>query len=325
MIRKSFTFVLIGFVIAITGDAQVPAPGARGESRTFSMFFEGDGSYLGVETAEVTKENFAKYGLREVRGVAVEKVVEGSPAEKGGLQNGDVIVRFNGEEITSVRKLTRLIGEVSPDHEAKLTVSRGGSEREIVVTLGKRPMPKFDEGAFSMNMPRVPFPPGEFPPVPRMERMPRPEGMLPGPPMGWSMGPNRRIGIGVSPLTKQLSEHFGVAGGVMINEVRTDSPAAKAGLKAGDIIVEADGKEVKSEADVIRAIGEKKDGDVSLTIIRDRQRQTVRVTPEEAPTGTDSFYIFPQPRESRVPRRSLWSPSDFPKLFPNGLFPALRF
>ena len=329
MIRKSLAFVLIGFVIVITGDAQVPAPGASGRASTFSMFFEGDGGYLGVEAAEVTRDNFAKYGLREVRGVAVDKVVEGSPAEKGGLQNGDVIVRFNADEVTSVRKLMRLIGEVSPDHEAKLTVSRAGSEREIVVTLGKRPMPKFDEGAFSMNMPRVPFPSDEFPPVPRMERMPRPESMLPPPgvpgqSMGWSMVPSRRIGISVSPLTKQLSEHFGVTGGVMINEVRADSPAAKSGLMAGDIIVEANGKEVKSEADVIRAIGEKKDGDVNLIIIRDRQRQTVRVTPEDVTHGTESYYIFPQPREPVAPRRSFWYPSDFPKLFPNGMFSSLR-
>ena len=60
----------------------------------FSMFFDGDGSYLGVQTEEVTKENFAKYGLREVRGVAVEKVMEGSPAEKAGLQSGRRDRRF---------------------------------------------------------------------------------------------------------------------------------------------------------------------------------------------------------------------------------------
>ena len=64
-----------------------------------------------------------------------------------------------------------------------------------------------------------------------------------------------------------------------------DSPAAKAGLKAGDIIVEAEGKEVKGEGDLIRAIAEKKEGDVTLTIVRDRNRQTIRVTPEEAKDG----------------------------------------
>ena len=297
MIRTSLAFLLVGFVLFVGADAQTPAPGAKGEARTFSMFFDGDGGYLGVQTEEITKDNFAKYGLREVRGVAVEKVMEGSPAEKAGLQTGDVIVRFNGEEITSVRKLTRLLGEVSPDHQAKLTVIRGGSERDVVATVGKRPVPKFDEGAFSMGVPRVPFPPSaEFPPVPRVEGLPRVEMQPPGAPdqpFIWRGGSGRRIGIGVSTLTKQLSEHFGVASGVMINEVRADSPAAKAGLKAGDIVVEVEGKEVKGEIDLIRAIAEKKDGDVSLTIVRDRNRQTIRVTPEEAKDGFNSFFEFP--------------------------------
>jgi serine protease Do len=272
---------------------------------------------------EVTKENFAKYGLREVRGVAVEKVIEGSPAQAAGLQNGDVIVAFNGEQVTSTRKLTRLLGEVSPDHQVKLTVIRGGGEREIVATVGKRPMPKFDEGAFSMTMPRMP----DFPAVPPMHQMPRVEAFPPGAPdqpFVWRMGSGRRIGVGVTTLTKQLSEHFGVAGGLMINEVRADSPAAKAGLKAGDIIVEADGKEIKGEGDLIRAIQEKKDGDVTLTIIRDRNRQTVRVTPEEAKDGFNSFYGFPNP-PAGASLNLLNGPINWRSGGSRSLFPMLRF
>ena len=281
MIRKSLAFILIGFVVGIiTGEAQTPAPGAKGETKNFSFFFDGDGGYLGVQTEEITKDNFAKYGLREVRGVAVEKVMEGSPAEKAGIQNGDVIVRFNNEDVTSVRKLTRLLGEVAADHQAKLTIIRSGGERELTATLGKRPTPKFDEGSFSMSAPHVPFPP-----MPKIDQMPRVEVLPPGAPdqpFVWQMRSGRRIGAGVTTLTKQLSEHFGVSSGVMINDVRADSPAAKAGLKAGDIIVEAEGKEVKSDHDLIRTIGEKKEGDISLTIVRQGNRQTIRVTPEKA-------------------------------------------
>lgn len=323
MIRKSLALLLLSFVVVVSSEAQTPAPAPQGETQTFSMFFDGDSSYLGVITEEVTKGNFEKYGLREVRGVAIQKVVEGSPAEKAGLQKGDVIVRFNNEEVTSVRKLTRLLGETAADHQAKLTIVRAGSEREIVATLGKRPMPKFEEGAFG-NLPRIerfPAPGAEVPSMPRPEGFPRIEGSPDQ--FVWRIGSGRRIGVGVTVLTKQLSEHFGVASGVMINEVRPDSPAAKAGLKAGDIIVEADGKEVKTDADLIRAIGEKKEGDVSLTIVRDRNRQTVRVTPEEARSETNSYYIVPQLPEDD--RRSLGWGELFrpPRLFPNGLFPRI--
>ena len=314
MIRKSLAFLLIGFVLAIAGDAQTPAPGTQGETKAFSMFFDPDGGYLGIQTEEVTKANFAKYGLPEVRGVAIEKVVDGSPAEKAGLQNGDVIVRLNNEEVTSVRKLTRLLGEISPDHEIKLTVVRSGAEREVVATLGKRPMPIFEDGAFAMGVPRlerVPLPPaGDFPPLPRVEGVPRVEPFPRGSsePFTLRSSPRRTIGISVSSLTKQLSEHFGVAGGVLINEVRTGSPAAKAGLKAGDIIVEVDGKEVKAEIDVIRAIVEKKEGDVSLTFVRDRNRQTVRVVPEERPETGMFHYAYPNIPENKSPWR-LWGPT----------------
>ena len=289
--RKVITLGLIGLISGSVAISQTPAPMPRAETRVFSMF-AGDGGYLGIQTTEVTKENVGKFGLREVRGVAIEKVVEGSPAQSAGLQVGDVIVRFNGEEVTSVRKLTRLIGEVDPDHQARVTVIRGGNERELTATLGKRPTPKFEEGAFGMTMPRIerfPVPPsGESP---RVFSVPAPDA--PNAPFIWRTGARRQIGVGITPLTKQLAEHFGVDGGIMINDVRKDSPADKAGLKAGDIIVEVEGNAVKGEGDVLKAIAEKKDGDISLTIVRDRNRQTVRVTPESIKGGFDSFYGFP--------------------------------
>ncbi len=96
------------------------------------------------------------------------------------------------------------------------------------------------------------------------------------------VGTSRQIGVGVTPLTKQLGDYFGAAEGkgLLINDVRENSPAAKAGLKAGDVIVEIEGREVKEILDLMRAIGEKKEGGVSLTFIRDKNRQTVSVTPE---------------------------------------------
>jgi serine protease Do len=245
MIRRSLAFFSIAFVFVLAVQAQTPAPApapsVKSEGHAFSMFFDGDGGYLGIQTEEVTKENFTKYGLREVRGVAVEKVLEGSPAEKAGLQNGDVIIRFNNDEVTSVRKLTRMIGETSADHQVRLTVLRAGSEREVTATLGKRQMPRFNEGGFKWNLPDVPqFPQGEFPPMPRMDRLPRvenwPQGAAPDQPFVFGFGSGRRIGVSVTTLTKQLGDHFGVANGVLISEVRVDSPAAKAGLKAGDFI-----------------------------------------------------------------------------------------
>ena len=107
-------------------------------------------------------------------------------------------------------------------------------------------------------------------------------------------GSNRQIGVGLTPLTKQLTEHYGVESGAIVNNVRVNSPATKAGLKAGDIIVEVDAKPVNGDFDLVRAIAEKKDGGIRLTFVRNGSRQTVSVTPEEVKGGFNTFFEFPE-------------------------------
>ena len=89
-----------------------------------------------------------------------------------------------------------------------------------------------------------------------------------------------QIGTGVTHLTDQLAQYFGVDGGVLINNVLPNSPAAKAGLKAGDVIVEMDGLAVSGAFGLFNAINEKKEGDVTLKFVRDRKVQTINVTPQ---------------------------------------------
>ena len=287
MLRKLFVSVLLMAATCMLVFAQqTPEPKKTVEKNVKPMvwsFQTGGESFLGIETQEITKENFSKFGLSNVRGVAVEKVVENSPAANAGLQAGDVILRFNGDEVTSVRKLSRLINEVAPDHQATLTILRGGSESEITVTMGKRE-PQFYNGNFTMKMPEMP-------------KTPKVQVTTPGfiwknnGQNGLFIGSSRQIGVSTTSLTKQLGDYFGVAEGtgVLITNVRENSPAAKAGLKAGDVIIEVEGKEVKNSLDLMRTIAEKKEGEVTLTIIRDKNRQTVRVTPEEMKGGfTDS-------------------------------------
>ena len=308
MFRKPFILFVIGaFVGGVF--AQTPEPKKekdKDKEHVFSWSFDGDGSYLGVQTVEVTRENFAKFGLREIRGVAVEKVIDGSPAAAAGIQAGDVIVRFNGEDVSSSRKLTRLLGEVSPDHTAKIIVIRGGSERELPVTVAKRPMPKFEQGNFEFNFPndlKIDIPKIDIPQIqlPDLKNLPNLPDFQGGDFVWQHFGGGRQIGIGLTPLTKQLADHFGVENGAMINSVRENSPAAKAGLKAGDIVVEVDGKAVKGDGDIMRAVREKGQGEVTLTIVRGGSRQTVKVTPEVSKGGfefdNDHFELMvpPQP------------------------------
>lgn len=82
----------------------------------------------------MTRDNYGKFGLSSVRGVVVDKVMDSSPAAAAGLQAGDVILRFNGEELTGTRKLSRLVSEAAPDHRVTLTILRGGREQELTAT-----------------------------------------------------------------------------------------------------------------------------------------------------------------------------------------------
>ena len=254
-------------------------PGSTLGGREFSFFLEG-GSFLGVHTEEINKENMQRYGLREVRGVGVTEIVKDSPAERAGLRKDDVIVRFEGDSVTSVRKLSRLVSEVAPEHSVRLTIVRGGSEQELSVTLTRR---KNSENVFGTIMPPGIFntPRGGMKIDPKIQIDPDFEGFT------FAFGGNRRIGISTQPLTKQLADYFGVnEGALLITSVTENSPAAKAGLKAGDILTAVDGEKVESSGDVARAINKKEEGDVTLTVVRDRNTRTINVTPEKKPERT---------------------------------------
>ena len=89
-------------------DFDMQDPIAPEADRTFTLFL-GGGTFLGVHAEDVSKENMARYNMREVRGVGVTQVVKDSPAEKAGLRKDDVFLSFNGEAVTSTRKLNRLV------------------------------------------------------------------------------------------------------------------------------------------------------------------------------------------------------------------------
>jgi len=145
------TKYLIGLLVALilcTGFALAqkptppPEPPEPPESadepffNSFSLFT--DGGYLGVYAENINRENMARYHMSTPRGVGITQVIQGSPAEKAGLKKDDVIVRLDGENITSVRKLNRLVSEIAPDQSVRVTVSRGGAEQEVTATIGKR-------------------------------------------------------------------------------------------------------------------------------------------------------------------------------------------
>jgi serine protease Do len=248
----------------------------------FSFSLDGN-SYLGVSPENISKENMSQYGLSAPRGVGISNVSPDSPAERVGLKKGDVILQFDGEPVTSTRKLFRLIGESAPEQSVRLTISRNGSEQQINVTLGQR------SPAARALMPGRPGRPGFF----SVEPPSTPRGWNVAPEVfAYSFGSNRRVGITTTPLTKQLADFFGVSAGhgLLISSISENSPASRAGLKAGDVITEVNGEKVEDTGDFIRALNNKEEGEVTLTIIRDKSQRTMKVTPERRST-TPAFNL----------------------------------
>lgn len=346
MNRKALFSLVALFVLALSAaparaqQSAVPAqpatpaapvvPQPWGSAAFASTFFAPD-NFLGVHVEEVTRANMGRYGLTgEPRGVGVQAVVKGSAAERAGLRERDVIVRFDDEAVTSVRKLNRLIDESSPEHTARLTVLRGGSEQQVSATIGRREgfAPAIGEnfmqgfgsqaarelaeryrGDSELNKQRAEeLRRGGEEMRKRMEELQRNN---PGGNYFFNVGAGRRIGVTTTPLGPQLADYFGVRKGVLVNSVEDGSPAARAGIKAGDVIVEAEGEQVEDSGDLSRAINKKEEGEVSLSVYRERKQRTVRVTPERRQPQSFNFgpgaYIIPPVAMAapRVPRAAL--------------------
>jgi serine protease Do len=257
-------------------------------------------NFLGVQVEDVTRANMSAYGLSgEPRGVAVTRVINNGPAERAGLREKDVILRFDGEPVTSVRKLNRLIAESSPEHNARLSIARGGAEQELSVKLEKRDFDRtfqtFAGPAFEGDL----WHRGD-------ELKKQLEGLQRNNHGGfpYSFGTGRRIGVSTNSLGKQLADYFGVTNGVLVTSVEDNSPAAKAGLKAGDILTEIDGEQIKDSGDLSRTINRKEEGEVTLTVVRDKQRRSVKVTPERRqppPFNVTTPGVYSLPRIAAAP------------------------
>lgn len=280
MLYKLFVFIFLVALTCLVTFAQNPTSPESDENKAKNLLrlaYGANQSYMGVEVKEVTRENYSKMGLSEVRGVGLVRVLRGSPAETAGLKVGDVIIGFNGHILTSRRQFTRLISEVAPDHKANLTVLRGGNEMAVPITIGKRPAPQLFEG--NSEPPKMDLPKGENP---KVQKVTIPDGKGKRQEI-WQFSSRRSIGVGVAPLTKQLAGYFGIKDGkgLLVNRVGKGGPADKAGIRAGDVIVKVDNRKVRANSDLIRGIYEKKEGEIKLTIIRKKKRRVVFVLIEK--------------------------------------------
>jgi len=238
------------------------------------------GSHLGVRLTDLAHEDRTRLKLSEDRGALVKEVQPDTPAAKAGLKADDVIVRFDGEAVRSAAQLSRLVRETPADRPVTIEVSRGGAIQRLTATLEEgRGFNHLlgDAGDMNFDMPPVP-PVPPMPPVPPLEPFMR-EGMDRAQRNFFVQRPGR-LGITYQELSGQLAHYFTVdAGSLLVSEVEADWPAGKAGLKAGDIIVQVNGKPVSHGQDLGEQVAKAESGSqITLGVRRDGKPLDVKVT-----------------------------------------------
>jgi len=287
----------LGFVaaIALAGVASLAGTlSAQDVSDTESrvrLLSVSQGSYLGVFIADVTADDVGRLDLRRESGVRITGVADEGPARDAGLQEEDVIVSWNGDRVESEAQLRRMLGETPAGRGVSLGVIRGGTEMPIDVELGNRGGPGGvvtlrsgwdEEGAIHLReqLEKTREHLGDM--NVRIREMPHV--------MTFMSMRGGRLGVGIQGLEPQLAEYFGLGErtGVLITTVKEDSPAAEAGLKAGDVILSVGGEDIGSAGDVSRLVWDAEAGPVAIGILRDRDERTLTVDLPEAESAWQS-------------------------------------
>lgn len=259
------------------------------------------GAWLGVYTQSVDNEIAEGFRLPTNSGAIINEVVDDSPADKAGLLENDIVVAVDSRKVETADDLIDMIREHNSGDKVTIKVLRDGAEKEFQVTLDEpkdTPAPR----AFTFKSPHTTQSPGfQF---------------------FSDNSPDLYIGVGLTTLSDQLRDYFGVSSeeGVLVSSVEKDSPAEKAGIKAGDVIVKADNEIVADVSDLRGVVGDKQEGDkVTLALFRDRKPMTLSVEVaenEQASIGHGNRHTFVLPDIGRVPTpnvpkmRGLWYGTD---------------
>jgi len=165
---------------------------------------------IGVQIGEVTKDVAESLGLARTQGALIQRVEPGGPAEKGGLEAGDIILKFNGNNIEKSSDLPRMVGATKPGTRATLTIWRKGAAKEVPLTIAELEQEKVAR---------------------KDEKKPKPD-----------QAPNA-LGLVVSDLSDAQKKELKVDGGVIVDA--SDGAAARAGVRPGDVILRLNNSDVK--------------------------------------------------------------------------------
>lgn len=197
--------------------------------------------WLGVMIQHVTPDLAENFGLERPIGALVGQVIPESPAEKAGIKAGDVIIEYNGKEISQMSMLPALVANTDVGDKAELVIIRDGKKQNITVEIGKLD----EEEAIIADA---------------------------------GTGTSKKLGLTVQELTPKLAESLGIkeTQGLIVTDINPDSAAAEAGILRGDIILEINREKVENVGQYKRALREAQGkNNILLLIKRDDQTRFV--------------------------------------------------
>jgi serine protease Do len=199
--------------------------------------------WLGVQIQPLTPELRESLNLTAEGGALVAGVIKGDPAEKAGLKAGDVIVEFDGRPVRSDRELVAVVGNAQVGRKIALKVVRDGKSLPIEVKVAKRSDEKDEAAAEDEEQPAV-----------------KETGKA-------------RIGVQVQDITRELAEQLGLenTAGALVTEVAEDSPAERAGIERGAVILEVNRQPVENAAAFARIVRASEPGKNLLLLVRSRR------------------------------------------------------
>jgi serine protease Do len=278
-------------VVAIAaGGFYALAPGVNGqqafwlEDKAAMELLGGGESRIGVSIRDVDRADVSREQLAAPSGAVIEDVQSDTPASKAGLKAGDVVVTFDGERVRSARQLERLIEETPGGRSVKMTVIRAASQVDLDITPEASRM-AWHDGELMRDRIEAKV----------LKSLPAMEFKRDGP-GDWGAGAwlgRGRLGVQVQSLSEdsdQLAGYFGVKSGVLVTHVDESSPAAKAGVKAGDVITAVNGQNVRDAQDLRREIARLDEGKpADLNVTRDKRAMSLKVELEPVAKKTRVF------------------------------------
>jgi len=272
--RKRLNNRPLGLSVALLAMAAMLALGGAGLIQAGEKDSDGESSYLGVFMQDLTDDVREGLDLKTKSGVLISGVADGSPAEEAGIEDGDIIVEFNGKKVDSADDLKDLVEELEPGTKVKIQLVRDGDKKTVTATLGELPDDFFQW--FSGDNFDFDFDGDSF--IDMGHHMRGDWSVLTE-----SIG-RPRLGVRVTELGEDLAAYFDAEAesGVLVLDVSDDTVADDAGVKAGDVIQKIGDESVSTARELRQSLQDYEKGDeFAIQVLRKGKTEKLSATMDE--------------------------------------------